>query len=126
VSTQIQVARLPNDGQFCHDSLISYTPHVHLSNSLEQDCNSSGSLLLDPNALQANGNKPLRPSKHSMKDSMEFSITDNTGARGKRTRRKFDPKAKKHVALVRKIGACIRCRIRKVPVSSWLFSILRV
>jgi hypothetical protein len=120
MSTQTQVARLPEDGQFRPDSLISYTPHVHSSNSLEPDFDSSGSLLLDPNGLQANGNNPLRPPKRSLKDSMEFSITDNTGARGKRTRRKFDQKARKHVALVRKIGSCIQCRIRKVQVSSWL------
>ena len=49
------------------------------------------------------------------------TLTLEAPAKGKRKRAKFDTEARKKVANVRKTGACLRCRILKLPVGTLNF-----
>ena len=116
MNSQIRISATPNEHQF-HNKSFGMIPHVHPSEPVQHDFSNARSPIFNTQPHVFKGSNGMT-SKRKMRDSMtEFPIMEGASPARKRTRKKFDHKTKSDVALVRKIGACIQCRIRKVQAS---------
>ena len=86
---------------------------LRLLEGFEADC---GTLFqpATPQAIQPGTLSPISVLNYS-------TLALGVPTKGKRKRAKFDTEARKKVANVRKTGACLRCRILKLPVGTLIF-----
>lgn len=115
---------LISEGQFSSPGCANLTPYDVVQYGEAPACSAMTAVLRVNNNPSSTYNPQVLPSTSSTKNNKRkfkdhvgcFSIRKDA-AEHKRKRQAFDPKTRQEVALMRRLGPCTRCSIKKVKVS---------